>query len=177
MRVATGLAVALFASGVAQAAPTDFLVTLADGQRVVVTALPKGKFRVGPLIPKSEIRPFTIEPDKANASRETTKFVEAKVSRAAPGTLAYTFWIDPRDGTHLRIDNGLGHPVIYSAEIVAANGRSSPTTICSVPANKVGYESWVDKVVQLKITGIYDAPAGKMVCGHPERGEVGAPPT
>jgi hypothetical protein len=97
---------------------------------------------------------------------------------AAPGTLRFTLWDDAQDGARLKLENGLDHAVIYSAEITyRASGRSEETTICSVTAGRSAIESWPDDLSAIRITGLYNPPPGGQVCGYAARGQLSAPPS
>jgi hypothetical protein len=95
----------------------------------------------------------------------------------APGTLTFTLWDDAQNGARLKLENGLDRGIIYAAEITfRATGKTVETTICSVPAGRPAIESWPDDLSAVRITGLYDAPAGGQVCGYAARGELSAPP-
>jgi hypothetical protein len=96
---------------------------------------------------------------------------------AAQGTLRFTLWDDAENGARLKLENGLDRAVIYSAEIVYRDtGRVEETTICSVDAGRPALESWPNDLAAVRITGLYNAPAGGQVCGYAARDQLSAPP-
>jgi hypothetical protein len=143
-----------------------------------VTVMPRDRGGWGVIF----VRPTDIEPEIPPAARdattETMRPTERPIRFTAPeGNVRFTFWSNPREGAWLKIENNVGRPIIYSAEI-AVRGQAGfhATSICSVGQGMATYELWPDDITALRITGFYPAPSDRRVCGHPERGEIGAPP-
>lgn len=168
------LALGLLALPVTANATDALPFTIKPGERVTLT-YSEGRFtnrsttslRSGPNAP----------PAPKDATQEYATPLDGFSRKEVDDTLVFSFWSNATDGAQLQMENGLSRPVIYSAEIVKADGRSEPTTICSVGDGKTGIEGWVPNLISVRITGVYDVPHGPMVCGYPERGELSpAPP-
>ena len=129
-----------------------------------------------------DVRPTTRQPEMPPAPRGATE--EGMMAHDQPqyfgapeGTARFTLWATPQEGARLKLENNLGRPIIYSAEIVRrGHDRGDATSICSVSNNMSAYEAWPDDIVAIRITGFYPVEPGGRVCGYPERGELSAPP-
>ena len=174
MRNLTRLAALIWCvASTAQAQTAVFPFVLKANEKVVVS------YRAGRFT-GVDIKTHADQPDMAPAPKDATAegygVLKGIVTPDLDDTLTFTFWTDARDGARLRLANGLSRPVIYSATMVTSDGREHPTTICSIPSGKVGFETWATNLAAIKITGVYDAPKGQEVCGYAERGLLRAPP-
>jgi hypothetical protein len=159
-KVGSGLPFALTPSETATLAAPD------DVHFRVVAVGPTRIAPEGPPAPKSE-------------RQEHTYAIPNAAFSAAEGTVVFSFWSDDADGGRLKLENGLSRAMIYSAVItrtVRGKPVSQATSICSVRAGKIGYETWPYPIAKVEITGFYSVPLGEDVCGNPERGEIGPPP-
>ncbi|HEX5377146.1 MAG TPA: hypothetical protein VFW47_01155, partial [Phenylobacterium sp.] len=167
LRLSAGMAFWIFASAEAAYAADTLPLTIKPAQRVTLS-YSDGRFstrsitslRGGPNAP----------PAPKDATQEYATPLDNFARKEPDDTLVFSFWSDATDGAQLQLENGLTRSIIYSAEIIGRDGRGAPTTICSVGNGKTGIESWVPDLAAVRITGIYDAPHGPMVCGYPERG-------
>lgn len=163
----------------ANASPTrgsGLPLVISPNDQVTVTRRDDGAYVV------VDVRPTTRQPEMPPAPRGATE--EGMMAHDQPqyfgapeGAARFTLWATPQEGARLKLENNLGGPIIYSAEIVRrGQTRGDPTTICSVSNGQSAYEAWPDDVVAIRITGFYPAPQAGRVCGYPERGELSAPP-
>lgn len=167
------MALASAIAGAAQAQTAVFPFVLRANEKAVVTYR-DGRFT------NLAIRPHTdeaeIAPKPPGAAGSAFGSVKEPVAPEFDDALTFTFWSAGRDGSRLRLANGLARPVIYAARMVTSDGGEHPTTICSVPSGKVGFETWQTELAAIKITGVYDAPRGQTVCGYADRGQLIASP-
>ena len=159
-----------YADGSSPAPPrsrvVDNTLFLEAGDRVVIKVAADGAPRFVSVEQNTDPPEAPANPDGA----ERLTALPVRPIRATPGTLAYTLWID-QNGARLRLENALDHPVVYVAAVLykVKDGLTYRfTSICSVQAGKVGYESWSGPVARVVVTRIEPTPAGPTVCIAPE---------
>lgn len=89
--------------------------------------------------------------------------------RPTPDRLVFELVSDPKNGARLKLLNGYGDPVIYSADLVLAQGARRayvPTSICPVRAGIGGLETWANDVAGIAITGVRRVDAAHMGCNN-----------
>ena len=121
----------------------------------------------------------TVPPAPRGLKQESFDILHVAAPPAPANSLDFALFVDPKDGSRLRLFNHLNEPVIYALLIrytVRGQERSEPTTICSVGANKGSLEAWPQELVDVVITGVYAAPSNT-VCGFADQGRLGPPPT
>ena len=169
----------LAASPAAQASPpvgSGLPVTLSPRDQVTLIPRANGDYGV------VQVRPVAGEPEAVDPSWNATQEYMVDSHRpqtftAPEGTVRFSFWAEGARGAWLKLENNLGRPIIYSAELVRrGQTRSEPTTICSVASGQGRYEIWAEDLTAIRITGFYAVTPGSEVCGYPERGELSAPP-
>jgi hypothetical protein len=87
-----------------------------------------------------------------------------------PGQLAFTLW-SKSDETLLKLENGLGQPVVYVAVlIINQHGQRTrmPTNICSAAAGGGSVEMWPYAVEGIEIAQVLRLPADSAVCIDPQ---------
>jgi hypothetical protein len=176
--------IGMLALGLALIAPLGALAAPPVGSRAPFTIQPGEKITLGPGqgldLAVSGVAAAPATPEGPPAPRgETSEHTYAipLTFGGAPGTLTFTLWDDAQNGARLKLENGLDRGIIYAAEITfRATGKTTETTICSVPAGRPAIESWPDDLSAIRITGLYEAPAGGQVCGYAARGQLSAPP-
>lgn len=178
------IALALLAAGLCLAGPAQ--ASPAVGSGLPVTLSPRDQVT---LVPRAngdygvvQVRPVVGEPEAdgpdQNATQEYMVDSHRRQTFTAPeGSVRFSFWAEGSRGAWLKLENNLGRPIIYSAQLVRrGQTRGDATTICSVPDGEGRYEIWPDDLVAIRITGFYAVAPGSTVCGYPERGELSAPP-
>ena len=148
-------------------------VQIEDGERVVVRVDGGGATLVSRGSAATEHGP----PPVNNTKVETVYTVQTPPLSAQPETLVATFRTFGAQGVTLTVENGFDHPMTYDAAMIVRRGqdiRVARTTICPIPAKRVGIESWGREVTGIILSSPRRPPGDDMRCSG-DTGLVAAP--
>ncbi len=144
----------------AQSAYVQGSLNLAIGERVVLRPSADGAFEL------VEARFLGIDAALPPAAGSQTRFED--VFKAEPGTIALSLGARQDVGSFLKIENGLDRAFAYTGFIARYQGgrRREParTSVCTVPAGKLGYEHWNEPVIQAVLANFSTRDDAAPVC-------------